>query len=103
MPSSTFHDLTDIVSTGEILMKPSFHFGQLFKGIQLFPSKTKMQTKNLNNCGSCSSWRFNSEKSKDKNLNTSSLVGKVGLCVGRRDDGLQTQYDDFCSMWESVF
>ena len=84
-------------------MSATYQFVNLFRRIKLFSIQKKMQTERLDFCGSCDSWRFVYASSKSLNPNVTSVEGSTGHCVGRGGNGMQTQSDDRCLMWEPVF
>ena len=56
----------------------------------------------LNECSSCRCWKADYFKTKSQSQDTSSSVGKKGLCLGGGFDGLQTQSTETCSMWKPL-
>lgn len=84
-------------------MNGIFHFAKRLKGIHIFSSAEKIQAKNLNLCGSCSSWNFGYDKSQNQYRHTSVSDNKIGFCFGVGGDVPLTQSDDSCSNWVQVF
>ena len=84
-------------------MKAIVHFAKRLKGIHIFSIAGKIQAKNLNFCGSCSSWNFGYDKSKTQYRHLSAFDNKTGFCFGVGGDVPLTQSDDSCSNWGPVF
>lgn len=80
----------------------SYDFIKISTYFKSFSLKKKIQIEKSNRCSSCISWKYEYAKSNNQNMNIIFLVGKIGLCIGRGGDGFQTQFDDTCSMWQSV-
>jgi hypothetical protein len=60
------------------------------------------QKNEINQCSSCASWKVDHAKSENRALNVSNLIQRIGLCIGGGFDGLYTQSDETCSMWNSL-
>ena len=84
-------------------MNAIVHFAKRLKGIHIFSIAEKIQMKNLNLCGSCSSWNFGYDKSKTQYRHLNALGNKTGFCFGVEGDVPLTQSDDSCSNWVPVF
>ena len=84
-------------------MNAIVHFAKRLKGIHIFSIAEKIQAKNLNLCGSCSSWNFSYDKSKTQHRHLSAFDNKTGFCFGVGGDVPLTQSDDSCSNWVPAF
>jgi hypothetical protein len=61
------------------------------------------QKKGLNECGSCRYWKVNFAGLERQTTNGSNLKMRMGYCIGGGFDGSQTQEDETCSLWISIF